>query len=174
MRVGRVGVVGLIGLLLSALPVRPHAVGTSGPALLDWHNEHIARVVSASYSWNNLGVTAINAAGAVITVDGKRCLRGFQFDLDVANEYAFDVDETVTLELEINGPGGDPLLVAYDRSDGLGHQQVTLPNQPGQSHTVTMTLPRAQLADRGDYGTDLMIVGQARGVGPGGRVQSFT
>ena len=56
-------------LLLQTAPSYPHAIGTSGPAVLDWHNEHIARVVSASYSWNNLGVTAINAAGEV--VDGR-------------------------------------------------------------------------------------------------------
>ena len=122
--------------------LRPHAVGTSGPALLDWHNEHIARVVSASYSWNNLGVTAINAAGEVVTVDGKRCLRGMQFDLDVANEYAFDLDETVTLKLDIPEPAGNRLFVAWDKSDGLGHEPVTLPDAPEQAaYVVTLSLP---------------------------------
>jgi hypothetical protein len=146
---------------LAAAPIYPHALGTSGPALLDWHNQHISRVVSASYSWNNLGVTALNAAGEVVTVGGRRCLRGWQFDLDVANEYGFDLDETVTLKLEIHQPAGVSLLVAYDKSDALGHELVTLPNAPEQSaHVVTLSLPRAQLADRGDYGTDLMIATQ--------------
>ena len=149
-------------LLLTTVPAWPHAIGTSGPALLDWHNEHIARVVSASYSWNNLGVTVINAAGGVVTVDGKRCLRGTQFDLDVADEYAFDLDETVTVELEVHQPSGGPLLLAYDKSDGTGHEIVTLPDRRGQgSHVVRLSLLRAQLANRGDYGTDLMIAGQA-------------
>ena len=82
----------LVALALIATPAHPHAIGTSGTAVLDWHNDHIARVVSVSYSWNNLGVTSINAAGEVVTVDGKRCLRGLQFNFDVANEYAFDID----------------------------------------------------------------------------------
>jgi hypothetical protein len=136
--------------------------------VLDWHNEHIARVVSASYSWNNLGVTAVNSAGAVVAVDGKRCLRGTQFDLDVANEYGFDLDETVTLELEVYQPTGGPLLIAYDKSDGLGHELVTLPNLPEQpAHVVELSLARARLADRGDYGTDLMIAAQAAAFGFG-------
>ena len=169
MNLAKAAVVSIL-LLLAAAPTRPHAIGTSGPALLDWHNQHISRVVSASYSWNNLGVTALNAAGEVVTVDGKRCLRGRQFDLDVANEYAFDLDETVTLKLEIHQPAGNRLLVAYDKSDGLGHELVTLPDAPKQpSHVVTLSLPRAQLADRGDYGTDLMIAGSAVAVVPGGR-----
>lgn len=159
-----------IVLLLAAAPTRPHAVGTSGPAVLDWHNQHISRVVSPSYSWNNLGVTALNAAGEVVTIDGKRCLRGMQFDLDVADEYAFDLDETVTVVLEIHQPSGNPLLLAYDKSEGIGHELVTLPTAPGDgSHVVTLTLPRAQLANRGDYGTDLMVAGQSAAVvfGPG-------
>ena len=80
----------------------------------------------------------------------------------MANEYGFDLDETVTLKLEIHHPAGNRLFVAYDKSDGLGHEPVTLPNAPEQAaHVVTLTLPRAQLADRGDYGTDLMIAAQA-------------
>src|SRR6185503_288727 len=107
-------------LLTASVPVFPHALGTSGAAVLDWHNEHISRVVSASYSWNNLGVTVLGAAGEVVEVDGRRCLRGGQFDLDVANEYAFDLDETVTLRLELLGAPNVPVLVAYDKNGGLG------------------------------------------------------
>ena len=59
--------------------------------------------------------------------------------------------------------------MAYDKSGGLGHELVTLPNAPEQpAHVVSLTLPRAQLADRGDYGTDLMIAAQtsASYIGP--------
>ena len=149
-------------LLLLSAPAWPHPVGTSGPALLDWHTEQIARVVSPSYSWNNLGVGALGAAGEVATIDGVRCLRGGQFDLDVANDYAFDIDETVTLKLEVTGPSGNPLLIAYDRSDGFGHESVKLPDLGGKGrHQVTVSLPHARFVDRGDYATDLMISGQA-------------
>jgi hypothetical protein len=74
-------------------PLLAHGVGTTGPAQLDWHTAQIPRVVSASYSWNNLGVTALGAAGEVVTIDGRRCRHGTQFDLDVGNEYAREVGD---------------------------------------------------------------------------------
>jgi hypothetical protein len=149
-------------LLLFAAPAWPHPLGTSGPALLDWHTEQISRVVSASYSWNNLGVTTLGSAGEIVTIDGRRCLQGGQFDLDVANEYAFDIDETVTLKLEVRAPEGNPLFVAYDRSSGMGHQRVDLPRLgSGAVHALSLPLPHARFAGRGDYGTDLMIAAQA-------------
>ena len=153
---------GLGAMLLTTGPLWAHGVGTGGPAVLDWHTAEVRRVVSGSYSWNNLGVTALGTAGEVVTVDGRRCLRGTQFDLDVANEYAFDIDETVTLRLEVHRPNGNPLYVAYDKNGGFGHEVVELPEQRrGGLHTVTLSLPRARFIDRGDYGTDLMIAGQS-------------
>ena len=148
-------------VLLAARPAHPHGVGTNGAAVLDWRTPEIARVVSPSTSWNNLGVTSIGEAGEVVTVGAGRCLRGGQLDLDVANGFAFDLDETVRLRLQVLGPGGGPLLIAYDKSDGFGLQTVKLPNLGGaRRHVVTVELPHARFADRGDYATDLMIVGQ--------------
>jgi hypothetical protein len=76
---------------------------------------------------------ALGTAGTVVDADGRRCLRGTQFDLDVANDYAFDVDETVTLELDVHSPRGEPLLVAYDKSGGFGHELVRLPDRGGEA-----------------------------------------
>jgi|TARA_B100000315_G_scaffold247427_1_gene276095 hypothetical protein len=42
-----------------------HGDGVTGTHLFDWHNQSISRVVSPSYSWNNLGESMITSIGSV-------------------------------------------------------------------------------------------------------------
>lgn len=153
----------LAGLLVIFMTgnVQSHEVGALGLRNIDWQTKEISRVISPSYAMNDLGVRALAAAGKKMMLDGDTCLRGHQFNLDINDNYAFDIDETVRLTLEIDvATSGPDILIAYDRNGGPGHLYTALTTSAGKRKTVNITLPRARFANRGDHGTDVKIVGQ--------------
>lgn len=142
--------------------VGAHEIGPTGVQAIDWHSKTISRVVSPFISMIDLGVTVVGGVGKRIDVDGNICLHGHQFNLDINDSYAFDIDEDVTLTFEVDRKtSGDNFMVAYDQNGGPGQVFKTLNKSDENQKKLTFTLNRARFANRGDHGTDLKIAGQA-------------
>ena len=147
-------------LMLSPSFASSHGVGSLGMHTLDWHTDAVARVVAPASSFGNLGLTVLGEAGEVVEIEGRRCMRGAVLNIDVRDELAFDVDETVQLEIEFDTHNTDKqLTVAYDKSgSAAGIINVDLPERTAERfHVEKISLPRARFAGRGDFNTDLMI-----------------
>jgi hypothetical protein len=142
----------------------PHSIGVSGTHVMDWHGETVSRVVSASFSWNNLGATVLSfSPGTTVDVDGRSCMRAVGLNVDVRDSYAFDIAEPVLLTLVMDRQSSAPgVAVMYDRSGGPGRVTRDL-DATGSDRFVELAipLPDAQFANRGDQGTDLMLAAAA-------------
>ena len=151
----------LLAICMSA--ALPHGVGPLGAHTLDWHTDEISKVVSTGMSFRNLGIDfLVGGGGEVVELDGRRCIRGGPFNIDVRDELAYDIDETVELEIEIEiATSPSALTIAYDKNGAAGGIiSVSLPLQTsGRFHVERVELERARFAGRGDFETDLMIVG---------------
>ena len=92
-------------------------------------------------------------------IEGRRCLVGALFALDVDDDYAFDIDEPVTLSLTYATGLTTPFVVGWDRNggEGVGVTDEFAPG-PGEAFaSTTLTLDRVRLAGRGVRGTDLAV-----------------
>ena len=151
----------LSAFVLCLSNVFAHDVGPLGVHVLDWHSSDISKVTSSRMSLRNLGIGFIDGGESeVVEIGERRCLRGGIFNFDVNDDLAFDIDETVTLEIEFEletSPG--ILTIAYDKSgEAGGIIPFSLPQQSSSRfHTVQIELERARLAGRGDFGTDILI-----------------
>ena len=77
--------------------VRSHAIEWQGA-------EHVTRIAAMDYDFHGGGFfMAYQPPGGVKNIEGRQCLVGPYFFFDVDDEFAFDVDETITLEL-LDGP----------------------------------------------------------------------
>ncbi len=166
---------------LTTIPILAwsHGTGVTGTHVLQWHNDTVARVVSPSYSWNNLGVTSIAASGGVTTVEGRTCMRAATLNVDVRDSYGFDLDETVNLTLVVDTESSAPgIVVNYDRSGGPGRIQRALETRALEERarnttavdrfvTLRIPLPKARFANRGDHSTDLMLTAAGSSSIPG-------
>ena len=77
-------------LVLAPSLVHAHRDSAVGIHQVDWHTSQIARAFSAFTS----------EEGKTKSIEGRRCLLGSAFYFDVLDDYAFDIDETVVLEVE--------------------------------------------------------------------------
>jgi len=149
--------------------VLSHGTGATGVNLLDWHTETISRVVAPESTWNNFGIgTVFSPPGKVIEIEGTSCLNGSQFDFDVSDVFAFDIDETVELEIDFDlRRSHDTVALAYDQNGGGAEiRLIDLPqDQRERLHTERVSLERARFAGRGDYGTDFQILSVGGGLG---------
>jgi hypothetical protein len=100
-------------------------------------------------------------------VKGKDCIAGGTLSFNVRDDYAFDIDETVWLDLElyVQSSGGN-LSVGYNRSDEtLGdNKQIQLgPETRSHWDRQSITLERARFANLGLGGSDFSISGTDTG-----------
>ncbi len=160
-RLVRVGGLALCTLLALQSPsARSHGAGPLGAEVLDWRTEQISRVVTSVESFGDLVV--VGERGRVVELGGRPCLRGAQFHFDVRERLAFDIDETVGVEVDFAlGKRYRAVTVAYDRNGGgPGTVDLVLPDAAGQSFsTQRFTLKRARFAGRGPFGSDLTVAG---------------
>ena len=152
-------------VILAATPrAWPHSVGVSGTHVMDWHSETVSRVVSPSFSWNNLGVTVLSfSPGTTVSVDGRSCMRAVALNVDVRDSYAFDLAEPVVLTLVLDRESSAPgIAVMYDRIGGPGRVTRAIDAKGSDRFTeLTIPLPDAQFVNRGDHGTDMMLAAAA-------------
>ena len=74
---------------------------------IDWHTDKIEHVVSGSGTTEHGGKTEF--------VEGKHCITGNSLYFDVLDDYAFDIDETVELEVEFDLKAtASTVQLAYD------------------------------------------------------------
>ena len=152
--------VGFVLLLVYQSYALAHGVGSLGVHTLEWHTDDVARVVVPASSFGNFGVSVLGEPGEVVEVEGRRCIRAAVVNVDVRDELAFDVDETVQLEIEFDLQSTEKqLTIAYDKSGSSpGIVAVELPERADQRfHVEKVSLARARFAGRGDFSTDFMI-----------------
>ena len=87
--------------------------------VLDWKKDNIARTFGSNRAHLD---GMINSSNPVQTkmIDGQSCVVGDLVLFDVDNNYAFDIDETVTLKLTYATEYTSPFLIAYDMNGGTG------------------------------------------------------
>ena len=122
-----------------------------------WQRDRIPRVLAVSRS--ELGTPGTRRTMEVRDVEGRSCLVGALFALDVDDDYAFDIDEPVTLTLTYATGLTTPFVVGWDRNggEGVGVTDELAPEPGGAFASITLTLGRARFAGRGVRGTDLAV-----------------
>ena len=147
-------------VLLAATNARPHGAGVGGSHVMDWHSQTVSRVVSTASSWNNLGATvAVSTAGETVAVGNRTCMQAAALDVDVRDSYGFDLNEPVVLTLVVDRQAGaSGIAVMYDRVGGPGRVERALDDKGAKRFVeLTVPLPNARFANRGDHGTDMML-----------------
>lgn len=141
---------GILGIACSAIVADAHPEGPGGVQYLDWNNEFIGRAF------------AIGWPGKVVPIDGQPCLVGRGLLLDVRDDFGRDIDEDVTVHLELlraHEAGGE-FVVVYDKAD-QGPAVIRVPVPPDQGEgpfRLDLTLARARLATEGEHGGDISLI----------------
>lgn len=134
-----------------------HLVGLMGERPLSWQTEQIRQVVAG-------GSEAGDMPGDVEILDGAECLVGNRFNFKVREEFAFDIDEDVTVEIELAAQGESlPLTLIYDKGDAAsGACALPLLASPERHwQTVRVGLKRARFSGIGLFGTDFSLFAPA-------------
>jgi hypothetical protein len=155
----------LLSLFLTTGLLASHAMahGPEGPrgiVRLDWSLDHISRILSVGYG-EILGPH--KAYPTIKEIDGCRCATGSLFAFDVDDEFAFDMDEVVELELVYHATSSDSFRFLYDRNAAPELMaslptELTLDPSPGERwRRHVIRLERARFANRLPGKTDFII-----------------
>ena len=147
-------------VLFTAISARSHDAGVGGSHVMDWHNQTVSRVVSTASSWNNLGETVAGSdPGESVAIGNRTCMRAAALDVDVRDSYGFDLNEPVVLTLVVDRrTSASGVAVTYDRVGGPGRAERSFDDKGAERFVeITIPLPRARFANRGDHGTDMML-----------------
>ncbi|MBT8132580.1 MAG: hypothetical protein KJO35_09955, partial [Gammaproteobacteria bacterium] len=126
---------------------------------MDWEASNISRVLASGYG-DSFGTEAWARKGLpeVVEVEGRQCLQGSYFLFDVDDEFAFDIDEPVTIAFEFDRTRSEGFFISYDQNVVAENvQEFALTESEQLWHTHTFTLPRARFANRGESGTDFSV-----------------
>ncbi len=135
--------------------------GPQGSVAVDWSVPHVNRIESASYG-DAFGIEASVKMGFPENelIDGRECVSGSLFLFDVADDFAFDIDETVQVEILFDRRRSTGFWISYDRnakSEPL--REIRFGPAEDDWLTYTVELDRARFANRGESGTDFAIAG---------------
>jgi hypothetical protein len=161
-------VVAALALCVQTPGVEAAEIDARGSQVLGWQTADIARVLS---------FTPYGPAGIVADVEGRKCLRGYQFHFDVLDNLAFDIDETVDLDVTFDlQTSARQFRVEYDVNSGAPvTRTLDLPaTTSGRFHVERIRLPRARLAGRLDFATDFRIAAHAEGADRPGSIKPET
>lgn len=129
-------------------PAFSHSVGSSGMMPMDWKTEQINHVY-AFYPIVSLGDLK---EPRVERINDKECLIASRVGFDVLDEFAHDIDEPVTIDVEFYlGDGATDIVLSYDKSGNISaHKNVTLPegNDKNRWFQHSFTLDRARFSGR--------------------------
>ena len=136
-----------------------HEPGALYVAPIPWTLPRVAH--SYVFSYPELGSGAFRTELTMRSVADRVCAVGGAIGLDIDDDYAFDVDETVTLTLTYAPAYSGPFTVFWDANGGEGVGQQEVEVQPGQAlRQVTVRLERARLAGQGSRGIDIAVSGR--------------
>ncbi|HJO04214.1 MAG TPA: CehA/McbA family metallohydrolase [Acidobacteriota bacterium] len=123
-----------------------------------WDKEHITKAIGLGYP--ELGMEMDVAHSEMRTIDGRSCVVGNMVSFDVDDDYAFDIDEpvSVTLTYAPEHTSATSFQVIWDRNGGDGHGRLVVDVEPGATfRETTVTLDRARLAGLGAQRTDFAV-----------------
>jgi hypothetical protein len=150
----------LLSLLLNGGVVFGHEFsGAHGTVTVDWTAPNIRRVLSSGYG-DSFGTEAWARKGfpELVEVEGRQCVEGSYFLFDVNDDYAFDIDETVTVELLFDRSQSEGLFISYDQNVIAENiSEISFPDSGDRWHSQVITLERARFANRGESGSDFTI-----------------
>ena len=125
--------------------------GPLGTVEVDWEASNISRITSSGYS-DVFGIEVSMKSGfpELETVDGRDCVTGSIFVFDVADDFAYDIDETVTIDLTFDRRETTGFWISYDRN-ALAEpvQEIHFEESVDRWQTHSVTLERARFANRG-------------------------
>jgi hypothetical protein len=94
-------------------------------------------------------LTRLLEAGRVESREGRSCVVGAILMFDVDDTFAFDLDETVTLELILDRETTNGLVYYYDRAERRPKaEELHLTEGESRWQSVRLVLPRARLSNR--------------------------
>ena len=145
-------------VLITSSSSFPHTSDPRGRQSLDWKTEQISQVFSF-LPFRSPGFAGLENHG------GKQCMVGSLLDIRVRDEYAYDIDETVTIDVvfDMSSTTTDEVVLRYDKNGGVvGIKKIQLVKKEGQRfYNHTLTLERARLSGRNNSwlipGGDLSI-----------------
>src|SRR5262249_4294058 len=148
-------VTGLVFVALLTSRVFAHGGGPWGIQPIEWKNDQISQVIGLGHS------------GRHVMVEGRDCVAGGMLGFNVRDEYAFDLDEPVWLDVEFAlGATEQTVSVKHDRSDVAQDWveaptiQIHLPARTDQHwYRQSIRLERARFANLGFLGTDFLVSG---------------
>ena len=147
-----------------AHPVEFNTGDPRGLTELDWSADHIKRTITAGIP-SSLEIEAFfdREQPKIQTIDGHRCVVANFLAFDVDDDFAFNIDEKVTIELLIDRSTAGKILYMYDRNgaaDVIGEVPAPLPVE-NRWQKVKIELDRARFANRGMAGTDIAMTAEA-------------
>ncbi|MDH3440920.1 MAG: hypothetical protein OEM63_09220, partial [Gammaproteobacteria bacterium] len=146
--------------LIAPVAVSGHEFsGSHGTVNIDWEVPNISRVLASGYG-DSFGTEAWARKGLpeLVEVEGRQCLAGSYFLFDVDDEFAFDLDETVSIEFEFDRTRSGGFFVSYDQNVVAENLQEFVFIESDQLwHKHTVKLERARFANRGESGTDFAV-----------------
>lgn len=137
-------------------PFGPAAYDPEAAESLVWTMPGVARVFGLRFAdvFGSFGIA--RERGRVEQVDGRPCLVGGFFAIDI--EEPEDIDTDVELTLTLDREAADSVLVGYDANGTPENlRRVAVPAGEGRWARVTVRLDRARFAGRGPRGTDLLL-----------------
>ncbi|MDX3899242.1 MAG: CehA/McbA family metallohydrolase [Sphingobium sp.] len=140
-------------------PLRGHGVEARFVKMVEWKRPHFTRIMGSNRAHLE-GVRDLwpDVISKVITVDHRSCLYGEFFVLDVDDNYAFDIDEPVELQITYASDVTTPFMVGWDRNGGTGVGVLKVdPDKKTKFSTATLTLDRARFAGQATQGSDIAL-----------------
>jgi hypothetical protein len=138
-----------------------HPIGPMGAEALAWQSEEIGQVVG--------GGSPVGTHSRALQVEGKSCVSGSSLNFNVRDDFAFDIDETVEVEIEFyTSPNTQKVTLTYDRNDGpparsgfVDPEMIKIIELRSESAnrwlTERISLERARFANLGFAGTDFTL-----------------
>lgn len=123
---------------------------------LGWSSDQIGRTLALHWG---LTLPSAPLIANVLTIEDRRCFQAGLVAFDVADDFAYDIDEPVEMEILFAAPGGTEFLLAYDGNGTAGRpsRHVALEEPGGRWARATVLLERARFANRREVGTDIAI-----------------
>ena len=151
----------LVALLICGAAIAHEYAGPQGTVDVDWTVPNVSRIQSASYG-DVFGIEASVKMGfpEAEMIDGRECVSGSLFLFDVADDFAFDIDETIEIEILFDRRRSTGFWISYDRnamSEPLN--EITFEASDDDWFSYRIELERARFANRGESGSDFAIAG---------------